>query len=82
MRMNEIQHQINKKVQENREEEINRQANEIDKISDSSSKMFKAVGALYTEQFQNPKVEDDDGKLSTSANAILKLTSEFFKKKF
>ena len=62
------------------EKEIKRQMDEIDKIPDSSE-MFKAVGVLYRKQFQNTKVEDE-GKLATSANNILQLTLESFKKKF
>ena len=44
--------------------------------------MFKTVGALYRKQFQNPKVEDDEGKLAVSPYDILKLTTEFFKRRF
>ena len=44
--------------------------------------MFKAVGTLYRQRYENPKVEDDEGRLATSPNDILKLTTNFFKAKF
>ena len=44
--------------------------------------MFKAVGTLYRLRYENPKVEDDEGRLATSPNDILKLTADFFKAKF
>ena len=44
--------------------------------------MFKAVGKIFKQQYENPKVEDEDGKLATDPNKILELTTEFFKEKF
>ncbi|XP_065071803.1 uncharacterized protein LOC135696359 [Rhopilema esculentum] len=78
---NRIQHQISHKVQEIREKEIDMKIEDIENSSDIS-KMFKAVGTLYRQRYENPKVEGDEGRLATSPNDILKLTTDFFKAKF
>ena len=44
--------------------------------------MFKAVGKIFRQTYENPKVEDKEGKLATDPNKILELTTEFFKEKF
>ena len=56
---NKIQHQISRKVQEIREKEIDMKIEDIENSSDTS-KMFKAVGTLYRQKYENPKVEDDE----------------------
>ena len=55
---NKIQHQISHKVQEIREKEIDMKTEYIENSSDTSE-MFKAVGTLYRQTYENPKVEDD-----------------------
>ena len=42
--------------------------------------MFKAVKALNAKQYQNPNVHDEEGKIVTSPNEILKITTEFYRK--
>ena len=44
--------------------------------------MFKAVRALNQRPFQNPKVEDKNGKQATNPNDILEIVSSHFKEKF
>ena len=78
---NKLQREISKKALEIRNEEIDRQVEEIEKAGEGS-KMFKAVGKLFREKYENPKVEDEEGKLATDPNKILELTTEFFKEKF
>ena len=68
-------------MQEFREKEIDMKIEDIENSSDTS-KMFKAVGTLHHQRYENPKVEEDEGRLATSPNDILKLTTDFFKAKF
>ena len=44
--------------------------------------MFKATRLLYQKQFENPKVEDQEGKLASNPNDILDIVSSHFKSKF
>ena len=44
--------------------------------------MFSAVKALNREKFENPKVEDSEGKLITNPNEILKTITNHFENKF
>ena len=44
--------------------------------------MFNAVKALNTRAFENPKVEDSNGKLITNPNEILTTVANHFKCKF
>ena len=44
--------------------------------------MFKAAGTLYHQRYESPQVEDDEGRLATSPNYILKLTTDFFEATF
>ena len=78
---NKIQHQISHKVQEIREKEIDMKIEDTENSPDTS-KMFKAIGTLYRQRYENPKVEDDEGRLATNPNEILKLTTDFFKQNF
>ena len=78
---NKIQREINKKAREIRNEEIDRQVEEIEKAAEGA-KMFKAVGKIFRQQYENPKVEDEDGKLATDPNKILELTTKHFQNKF
>ena len=78
---NKIQREISKKALEIRNEEIDKQVEDIEKAAEGA-KMFKAVGKIFRQQYENPKVEDEEGKLATDPNKILELTSEFFKDKF
>ena len=78
---NKLQHEISKKALEIRNKEIDEQVEEINQAP-VGSKMYKAVGALFRGRNENPKVEDESGKLATEPNEILSLTTEFFKDKF
>ena len=44
--------------------------------------MFSAVKALNREKFENPKVEENEGKLITNPNEILKTVANHFENKF
>ena len=44
--------------------------------------MFKATRLLYQKQFENPKVEDQEGKLASNPNDILDIVSSHFRNKF
>ena len=68
-------------MQEIREKEIDMKIEDIANSPDTS-KMFKAIGTLYRQRYENPKVEDEEGRLATSPNDVLKLTTDFFKAKF
>lgn len=44
--------------------------------------MFKAVIILNHKHFENPKVEEKDGKLALNPNDVLHIVSTHFKNKF
>ena len=68
-------------MREIRNQEIDKQVEEIEEAS-NSSRMFKAVGTLLRGRYENPQVEDQKGKLITEPNKILKVTTDHFKGKF
>ena len=76
-----LKREINKRAKEIRDEEIDKQVDEIEGAP-SSSRMFKAVGTLLRGRYENPKIEDQEGKLVTEPNKMLKLTTDHFKEKF
>ena len=44
--------------------------------------MYKAVRAMNRKKLENPKVQDDEGKLATTPDEILEIITNFFKEKF
>ncbi|GFR95752.1 hypothetical protein ElyMa_000952200 [Elysia marginata] len=44
--------------------------------------MFKAVKLFNQKQYENPKVEDNSGKLVINPNDVLTIVAEYFKSKF
>ena len=78
---NEVLHQIRKKVTQLRNEELNKQAEAISSAQ-TDDVMFSAAKALNREKFENPKVEDSEGKLITNPNEILKTVANHFENKF
>ena len=78
---NEVLHQIRKKVTQLRNEELNKQAEAVS-TAQIDNVMFSAVKALNREKFENPKLEDSEGKLITNPNEILKTVANHFENKF
>ena len=78
---NEVLHQIRKKVTQLRNEELNKQAEAISSAQ-TDDVMFSAVKACNLEKFENPKVEDSEGKLITNPNEILKTVANHFENRF
>ena len=78
---NETLHQIRKKVTQLRNEELNKQEEAISSAQ-TDDVMFSAVKALNRGKFENPKVEDSEGKLITNPNEILKTVANHFENKF
>ena len=62
-------------------DEIDRKIESI-KTSQNDHAMFKATRLLNQKTFENPKVEDLDGKLATRPEDILNIVSTHFKDKF
>ena len=79
---NRIQHKISNKALSLRNQELDKQVEEIEKNSDDATMMYKAVKTLNRKKFENPKVEDETGKLAATPNEILEITTKFFKSKF
>ena len=77
---NEVLHQIRKKVTKLRNE-LNKQAEAISSAQ-TDDDMFSAVKALNRGKFENPKVEDSEGKLMTNPNEILKTVANHFENRF
>ena len=78
---NKILHNIRKRKIEQKNIEIDKQIEYID-TAQCDRAMFKATKLLNQKPFENPKVEDENGKLATSANDILDIVSNHFKNKF
>ncbi|GFS26260.1 hypothetical protein ElyMa_001712000 [Elysia marginata] len=59
------------------------EAIEIEAIDNANNDdaMFSAVKALNPKTFENPKVEDSEGKLITNLNDILLTVADHFKNK-
>ena len=67
-----------KKVTHLRNKELNKQAEAISSAQ-TDDVIFSAVKALNREKFENPKVEDSEGKLITNPNEILKTVANHLK---
>ena len=55
---------------------------EIQKNADEATLMYRVVKTLNRKRFENPKVQDEEGKLAATPNEILGITTNFFKNKF
>ncbi|GFR64481.1 very-long-chain enoyl-CoA reductase [Elysia marginata] len=78
---NVILHQIRKQVNERRNKELEEKVESINNANDDHA-MFKAVKLLNQKQYENPKVEDNSGKLVINPNDVLTIVAEYFKSKF
>ena len=78
---NETLHQIRKRVQDLRNAELDKKADSIANAK-SDDAMFSAVKALNPKTFENPQVEDNEGKIITNPNEILKTVANHFESKF
>ena len=79
---NRIQHQISERALKLRNLELDQQVEEIQKNADDATLMYRAVKTMNRKKFENPKVQDEDGKLAATPNEILDITTKFFKSKF
>ena len=78
---NRILHTIRKRQIKLKNEEIEKKIEGINSAKCDHA-MFKATRLLYQKQFENPKVEDQVGKLKSNPNDILDIVSSHFKSKF
>ena len=78
---NRILHTIRKRQIKLKNEEIEKKIEGINSAKCDHA-MFKATRLLYQKQFENPKVEDQEGKLASNPNDILDIVSSHFKSKF
>ena len=78
---NKILHKISSKVQERRNKEIDEQVASIDHTNDAAN-MFKAAKLIHRKPYENIKFHNSDGKFVTEPNEVIKLTTEFCRKKF
>ena len=78
---NKINHIISKRALQIRNQELDTQADEIEDKAETTM-MYKAVRALNRKKMDNPKVQDDDGKLAATPDEILEIITAFFKDKF
>lgn len=78
---NKILHNIRKQTIKLRNEELDKKVKEIEK-AENSQLMFQAIRSLNQKPFENPKVEDKNGKLLTNPNNVLEIVAEHFKSKF
>ena len=76
-----ILHTIRKRHIKLKNEEIEKKIEDINSAKCDHA-MFKATRLLYQKQFENPKVEDQEGKLASNPNDILDIVSSHFKSKF
>ena len=61
---------------------MDQQVEEIQKNADDATLMYRAVKTMNRKKFENPKVQDENGKLAATPNEILNITTNFFKSKF
>ncbi|KAK3795533.1 hypothetical protein RRG08_036860 [Elysia crispata] len=78
---NRILHTIRKRQIKLKNEEIEKKIEDINSAKCDHA-IFKATRLLYQKQFENPKVEDQEGKLASNPNDILDIVSSHFKSKF
>ena len=79
---NNLQHRISNRALTVRNQEIDKQVEEIEKNADDATLMYRAVKTLNRKKFENPKVQDENGLLATTPNEILEITTKFFQSKF
>ncbi|GFS03240.1 hypothetical protein ElyMa_006465100 [Elysia marginata] len=77
----EILHQIDKRVQDLRKDELDKKADSIANAK-SDDVMFSAVKALNPETYENSQVEENEGKIITNPNEILQTVANHFRSKF
>ena len=78
---NRILHTIRKRQIKLKNKEIEKKIEGINSAKCDHA-MFKATRLLYQKQFENPTVEDQEGKLASNPNDILDIVSSHFKSKF
>ncbi len=78
---NRILHDIKKKVQEKRNQELDEKAREINSLPDHAQ-MFKAINTLHRKRYENTKVLDGEQKFVTDPNTIHEVIGKHFKSKF
>ena len=79
---NNLQHRISNRALTVRNQEIDKQVEEIEKNADDATLMYRAVKTLNRKKIENPKVQDENGLLATTPNEILEITTKFFQSKF
>lgn len=78
---NSILHKIRNKTIELSNSYLDKLAEDIDK-STSDGGMFKAVKNFYRKKYDNPKVEDKDGKHIINPDDMHRIVTDHFKTKF
>ena len=79
---NKILHNIRERQIKLNNEEIDKKIFEGIDTSKNDHAMFKATRLLNQKTFENPKVENSEGKVATRPGDILDIVSEYFKDKF
>ena len=80
-RRNAIINKIHKHVKDKRNRELDQKAEEINNAPDHTQ-MFRAVRTLNRQQYENPKIFDEDGKYATNEKDIQTIILQHFKSKF
>lgn len=78
---NWILHEIRNASIKARNNKLDKLVEDVDERS-SDGGMFKAVKLLNKRSNEKLKVEDEEGKLTTNPDEVLKITTDFFKEKF
>ena len=78
IKLNRILHTLRKRQIKLKNEEIGKKIEGISNAKCDQS-MLKATRLMYQKQFENPKVEDQEGKLASDPNDILDIVSSHFR---
>ena len=78
---NKILHEIKKRQINIMNAEISQKVEAVEQAPDAS-KMFKAVKILNRKTYENPTIQDEDGKLVTNPNEIKKIATAYYEEKF
>ena len=81
MERKRIARQIQKKLKQIRESEIDKIVGEIEELKDDA-KMFRAVRNMKNRKFENPTVHDAEGKNVTTPDQAYQIVEDYFKKQF
>ena len=78
---NNIMHQIQNKIHENQEKEIDKVITEIEETKDNT-KMYKAIKLLNRKPYENPYINDEEGKRITNEQDMYEAIRNHFQQHF